>query len=254
MPSLMLSSTHSQTQQLAVPPQRLSQHQVLLPPTPAHRLRAALAGALEEQLLDDPADLHFALAPDAQSAMKAGRAFDVLVCDKAWLQEQLIKAQAQGQVIASIVPEAKELQAQGWDLAQFEFRRKSRLATRVLSALDVVWQAPQWRWARWAVVILLLVQVLGLNVWAWRDKAQLRLKQEQINRLLTQAYPETTTVVDAPLQMKKALIHARALRGALDGQGLEAQLASKALPGKAYSQVGYANHELTLTELTRSQP
>ncbi|HSQ71878.1 MAG TPA: type II secretion system protein GspL, partial [Rubrivivax sp.] len=40
-------------------------HRVLVPRAPAARLRAALAGLMEEDLLDDDEALHFALAPDA---------------------------------------------------------------------------------------------------------------------------------------------------------------------------------------------
>ncbi len=43
----------------------VSWHRVAVPKAPAARMRAALAGAMEEALLDDDEALHFALAPDA---------------------------------------------------------------------------------------------------------------------------------------------------------------------------------------------
>ena len=46
----------------------------------------------------------------------------------------------------------------------------------------------------------------------------------------------------------------KALRGGQDSVGLEAQLASKAIAGKAYSQVDYANGELKLTEAVAVKP
>lgn len=228
--------------------QQLSVHEVNLPPTPAHRLQAALAGALEEQLLDDPVDLHFALAPDAQTQMQAGRPFEVMVCDKAWLKGVLAKVAAQGHTISAIVPESKERQLAGWNLAQFDLRTQPRTTALLDATVSAVWHAPEWRWARIGLAVVVLVEIVGLNFWAWRDRADLVAQQEQISRILLQTYPEMQVVVDAPTQMAKALAREKAQRGAQDKQGLEAQLAIKAIAGKAYSQIDYANGELNLTE------
>lgn len=47
-------------------------HRLPIPRAPAARLRAALAGVMEEALLDDDDALHFALAPVPHPAAKAG--------------------------------------------------------------------------------------------------------------------------------------------------------------------------------------
>ncbi len=244
----------SKSMNLVLPADRLSVHEITLPPMPAHRLQAALAGALEEQLLDDPADLHFALAPDAATHIQAGRPFEVMVCEKAWLKGLLAKLAAEGHTIAAIQPESKERQFAHWNLAQFDFRPKPRLTALLQGTARMAWQAPEWRWARIGLLALVVIQLIGVNIWAWRDRAELDAKREQINRILMQTYPETQALVDAPVQMAKALARDRAKRGGQDSQGLEAQLASKAIAGKAYSQVDYANNELKLTELQVSKP
>ena len=56
------------------------------------RLRSVLEGLLEDQLLDDPAQLHFALEPGA----RAGKPVWVAVCDRAWLREALQVLEAAG--------------------------------------------------------------------------------------------------------------------------------------------------------------
>ncbi len=248
------SSLDPKSMYLTLPADRLSVHEITLPPTPAHRLQAALAGALEEQLLDDPTDLHFALAPDATIRIRAGRPFQVMVCERAWLRGLLDKLAAEGHTIAAIQPESTGRQFVGWNLAQFDFSPKPRLTALLQGTASMAWRAPEWRWARIGLLVLLLVQLIGINIWAWRDKAELNTKREQINRILMQTYPDTQVVVDAPLQMAKALARDSAARGGQDSQGLEAQLASKAIAGKAYSQVDYANNELKLTELKASKP
>lgn len=72
-----------------------------LPLSNAPRLRAVLEGLLEDRLLDDPAQLHFALQPGA----RAGESAWVAVCDRAWLRQCLQTLEAAGRPVARIVPE-----------------------------------------------------------------------------------------------------------------------------------------------------
>ncbi len=88
-----------------VPVQALSWQRITLPQNlplaNAPRLRAVLEGLLEDRLLDDPAQLHFALQPGA----RAGEAAWVAVCDRAWLQQHLQLLEAAGRPVARVVPE-----------------------------------------------------------------------------------------------------------------------------------------------------
>lgn len=90
-----------------VPVQALSWHRVTLPPglplgtSAAARVRSVLEGLLEDQLLDEPSQLHFALAPEA----RAGAATWIAVCDRAWLREHLQALEAAGRRPSRVVPE-----------------------------------------------------------------------------------------------------------------------------------------------------
>ena len=87
-----------------VPARALSWQRVTLPQgatTSAARLRSVLEGLLEEQLLDEPTQLHFALAPDAQIGEPAW----VAVCDRIWLRETLQLLESVGRSVGRIVPE-----------------------------------------------------------------------------------------------------------------------------------------------------
>jgi general secretion pathway protein L len=89
-----------------VPARLLSWHRAALPKgvgPGSPRLAVVLAGLLEDRLLDDPEQLHFALAPDA----RAGETVSVAVCDKAWLTAHLKALEAAGRPAARIVPEAE---------------------------------------------------------------------------------------------------------------------------------------------------
>ncbi|MBV8122502.1 MAG: general secretion pathway protein GspL [Burkholderiaceae bacterium] len=88
--SCRLSELHTESpradQVIAVPAASdLAWLRLTLPRANPQQLRAALAGQLEESLLDEPESLHFALAPDA----KPGESAWVCCMNKAWLTHWL---------------------------------------------------------------------------------------------------------------------------------------------------------------------
>lgn len=94
-----------------VPAQRLSWHQVQLPKGTlgrrffqeggALRVRAVLDGLLEDRVLDDTAQLHFALEPQPSSDAPVW----VAVCERAWLRLALQVLEQSGRAVSRIVPE-----------------------------------------------------------------------------------------------------------------------------------------------------
>ncbi|WP_028605936.1 type II secretion system protein GspL [Ottowia thiooxydans] len=87
-----------------VPPTLLSWQRVQLPKgigPGSPRLRATLAGLLEEHLLDDADQLHFSLEPGASGGSTAW----VAVCNRPWLSEHLHALDAAGRTVNRIVPE-----------------------------------------------------------------------------------------------------------------------------------------------------
>jgi general secretion pathway protein L len=90
----------------------VSWRQATLPKAPPARLRQALAGLLEETLLDDDAALHFAVAPGAV----AGKPAWIAVVHKPWLAATLARLEAAGRAIDRVLPAstpAGDGQAQG---------------------------------------------------------------------------------------------------------------------------------------------
>jgi general secretion pathway protein L len=90
----------------------LSWHRVTLPPGSmkgAARLRGVLHGLLEDQLLDEPESLHFALEPGA----RAGAPVWVATCDRAWLRGAVQALEAAGRRVTRIVPEFAPQPADG---------------------------------------------------------------------------------------------------------------------------------------------
>ena len=303
-----------------------SWHQVQLPKgVGSARLRAVLEGLLGDQLLDEPAALHLALAPGASKAATAW----VAVCDKAWLRNAVQALEAVGITVARIVPElvpqadadssalyaienagqplllhshiggvqawpllpstvahvnwpqdrllraepavaalaeqlfgrSVTLQSRAeralaacqtdWDLAQLDLASTQR--SRSLKRLGSVWQsllhAPRWRALRWSLLALLAVNIVGLNVRAAVERAELTAQRKAIDAVLTTTFPATQVVVDAPVQMERAVRDLQQTTGALGPRDFETLLAawSRAAPdAPAPTAIDYANGELQL--------
>jgi len=85
---------------LVLPPRAVSWHQVALPKVPNTKLRAVLDGLLEDRVLSDTSELHYALEPGGRS----GHTVWVAACNKAWLQSWLQALEAAGRPVARIAP------------------------------------------------------------------------------------------------------------------------------------------------------
>ena len=325
-----------------VPVRALSWQRVTLPQGAlgqAQRLRAVLDGLLEEQLLDDPAQLHFALQPDA-THIAAGEPVWIACCPRAWLREHLQNLESAGRAVARVVPShapgepsldgaqllisgspewpqavvygnradqavvvlplARETVAllrpadadqpihaepavvataeqllgrpvqpyssahtmvdaarSDWDLAQLEFANsgRNRLQRRLGSGLNDVLHAPAWKPARWGLLALAVVALVGANIWSHLERQQLQAKAALVRSTLTQTFPKVTVVVDAPVQMAREVAQLRQASGGLTANDLEPMLAAtgdalSALPaGTTPSYIEYSNHELRLRGL-----
>ncbi|MEY3611040.1 MAG: hypothetical protein RJB14_762 [Pseudomonadota bacterium] len=124
--------------------------------------------------------------------------------------------------------------ASDWDLAQFELRANAR--SRQLKSwqrtASHLWHSPAWRPARWGLWLLLAAQLVGLNAWAWKTRTDWQAQQSSWAQVLRETFPQTTLVVDAPLQMAQQVERLRKSSGQLGAGDLEAMLAAlgQALP------------------------
>ena len=259
----------------------------------AARRRALLSGLLEERLLVDAEQLHFAVFAGAADTVW------VAVCDRGWLGRVLQPLEAAGyaltRLVAECLPRAEAplqvvlcggaqaaqmvlcgpqgvtllpllpasmayVQSQGaaaffaepallaqaeqmsglpvtlqtaaqraqlaaqspWNLAQGEISASQggRLRKRLLEAWQQWMHAPAWRPMRWGLLALVLVQLLALNVLAWQQRAQWTQRRAALQALLTQTFPDVQVVVDAPVQMQRAVDALALARGESPGPDL----------------------------------
>ncbi len=274
-------------------------------PRAGRQMRAALAGKLEELVLDDPELLHFAVEPDAVGGDTAW----VAVMSRPWLAEHLAHLDAAHVFVDRVAPPAwpdelprghffeshgageegialrwshadgvTTLPLQGglarqffpaglvhaalwtatpgvatsaerwlgtsvgvqtpaqralavvdnaWNLRQFDMAPRAR-GVRALRLFSRALMRKPWQPVRWGLAALLLVQLVGLNLWAWQQNRELAARRQAITTTLTGAFPQVRAILDAPVQMQKQLDLLRTAAGSIGEQDFEALLAAAA--------------------------
>jgi general secretion pathway protein L len=114
-----------------------------------------------------------------------------------------------------------------WNLRQFDLAPSHR----GWLALRDAWQrfrAASWRPVRIGLVALLLLQVVGLNLWAAQLRGQVQARKTAMDQLLRDAHPQVRSVLDAPAQMQRETDLLRSAAGRPGEADLETLLASVA--------------------------
>lgn len=142
-----------------------------------------------------------------------------------------------------------------WDLAQGEWAqgRVQRMQRQLLSAWHTFWASPACKPIRWGLVTLLVLQVLGLNALAWRERHALNAQQASLQHILQATFPTVTLVIDAPLQMQREMALLKQKQGVAshtDFEPLLATLASVLPPGQTPTQIHFSEQALRIQGVT----
>jgi general secretion pathway protein L len=289
----------------------VSWHRVEVPRAPASRLHEALAGVMEDALLDEGQAPHFALAAGAkqgqsgwvavtdgprlaaalQALENSGLSVERVVSaalpglgsrghfhvggsldtasvtgeEQAWLtlarSDGVVHLRLDGGLARARIPNdtsanvrwsstpAAAQAAERWlgspvplmsdaeraleaaradlNLRQFELAPRTR-GTRALRQAAKRLLSDQWRPVRLGLLGLVLVQLAGLNLYAWQQRQTLLAKREAMATLLKTTHPGVRAVLDAPLQMQRETDRLRAGAGRVGASDLESLLATAA--------------------------
>lgn len=114
-----------------------------------------------------------------------------------------------------------------WNLRQFDLIMRHR-GTRALRETARRLLSPEWRAARYAAIALVLLQLVGLNAWAWQQQRLITQKRVALGNLLRAAHPGVRTIYDAPVQMQRENDRLRAAAGRPGEADLEVLLGAAA--------------------------
>ncbi|OYT98789.1 MAG: general secretion pathway protein GspL [Burkholderiales bacterium PBB1] len=114
-----------------------------------------------------------------------------------------------------------------WNLRQFDLAARHR-GTRAARDAWRRWLSPGWRPVRMGLLALLVVQLLGLNLWAWHLRSELDSQRQAMVSLLQATFPQVSAVLDAPLQMQREVDTLRATAGRPSATDVEPMLLAAA--------------------------
>ena len=152
----------------------------------------------------------------------------------------------------TVRPEAEQALAAaraGWELRQFDLAPSLR-GTRTLNRMARRLMGPQWRWARYGLVVAVALQLLGLNLMAWRQQRVIEERKQAMVELLRSSHPQVRAVLDAPTQMRRETDRLRTVAGVPGDTDLETLVAAAGRawpPGLApTTSLRYESGRLTL--------
>jgi general secretion pathway protein L len=119
-----------------------------------------------------------------------------------------------GNPITVMTPAQRALQASRslWNLRQFSLARKNR-GTRAMRDSWRKFLTPAWRPLRYGLITLVVVQLLGLNLWAAHQSSAISARRQAMVTVVQTAYPQVRAVLDAPAQMQRETDTLRAAAG-----------------------------------------
>lgn len=136
-----------------------------------------------------------------------------------------------------------------WNLAQFGFATSSsgRQWKRFEERLTRLALDRQWQGLRWGLAMLLIVNVAGLNAWAWKEASLIAAKQSLVHEVFSRTFPRVSPIIDPALQMEREVAALKRTAGILSGKDMEAMLgvlAAEAPPARIPANLDFASQEL----------
>ncbi len=133
----------------------------------------------------------------------------------------------------AVMPAAQRLLQAGrslWNLRQFELARRTRSGRAMRDSARQLF-SPEWRPVRIGLVTLAVVQVLGLNLWAWHQRGVIEARRAALQELVRTAYPKVSALDvqrDAAAVMQRESQSLRTLAGKPGDTDLEPMLQAAA--------------------------
>jgi len=186
---------------------------------PERALSLVLAGAEGVATLRLAGTLARALLPAAGSGLACTATPAAAAAAEHWLGAPVaLRGEAERALQALATP---------WNLRQFDLAPKHR-GTRALREGLRRFLSPEWRGLRRAAIALVVIQLVGLNLAAWRARQALDAKRAEMAAVLKASHPGVRLVYDAPVQMQRETERLRAAAGKPGEGDLETLLAAAA--------------------------
>jgi general secretion pathway protein L len=100
-----------------------------------------------------------------------------------------------GVPVSVMPPGERSLQAARslWNLRQFDLVHTNRGARAMREGMRKFF-GPAWRPARWGLAALVVLQLAGLNLWAWQQRSQVDSRRLELQKLVKATFPRVTEI------------------------------------------------------------
>jgi general secretion pathway protein L len=159
------------------------------------------------------------LPSDPQTPLRASATPAVAAAAERWLGAPVAVLPAAQRALIS----ARSL----WNLRQFDLAARHRGAR----ALADAWRqllSPAWRPVRTGLVTLVVLQLIGLNLWALHLRGQANERQQAMATLLRATYPSASTALAPDVEMERQTSVLRSAAGRAGAGDLEPMLQAAA--------------------------
>src|SRR5439155_20898333 len=112
-----------------------------------------------------------------------------------------------------------------WNLRQFDLAGHAR-GSRWLRDVWKRFFSPAWRPVRVGVLALVVLNLVGMNLWALRQRSEIVNRKQAMEAIVKASHPQIGTIVDPPVQMRRATDGLRAAAGRVGEADFEAALAA----------------------------
>jgi general secretion pathway protein L len=164
---------------------------------------------------DDHGVLCVPLASEVARAVVTALPEDTPVRWTATPETAAAASQFAGTPVAAVTDMEQALRAtrSGWNLRQFDLAPQRRGVKQLREIATRFFYDPKWRVARYGVVALVAVQLVGLNVRAFQERRALEQKHDALTARFKETFPSVKSVYDPPAQAQKEIDALRAAAG-----------------------------------------
>jgi general secretion pathway protein L len=144
-----------------------------------------------------------------------------------------------------------------WDAAtgEWEQSRSFRFYRNIQKLYTEFMHHAKWSLARQALLGLVVLNLVGLNLWSWIEGVNIKSSEQELSKLLKETFPAIGLIVDPSLQMQremKRLKHARGQSAAGDLESMLSAVAQQLPPNYRLQSFNYSANELRLNGVSKN--
>ena len=179
-----------------------------------------------------------------------------ILCEPHWVQSTS-EALGREPKLYSVSQRMLDASLSNWDAAtgEWEQSRSFRFYRNIQKLYTEFMHHAKWSLARQALLGLVVLNLVGLNLWSWIEGVNIKSSEQELSKLLKETFPAIGLIVDPSLQMQremKRLKHARGQSATGDLESMLSAVAQQLPPNYRLQSFNYSANELRLNGVSKN--